>query len=135
MRLLLALAALLLLAPPAAAQSPIAGGGSFNDAPVLAATLESNRKQVERALVEQRHYQRRRVLGGPHLRGLLFTMGARQPLVAYLPVAVADELPLSARFRVRLIAALHLAVDPREVEPAALQVAALGRVVQVRRAH
>ena len=36
MRLLLALTALLLLAPPAAAESPIAGGGSFNDAPVLA---------------------------------------------------------------------------------------------------
>ena len=33
---LLAIAALALLAPAAAAQSPIAGGGSFNDAPVLA---------------------------------------------------------------------------------------------------
>ncbi len=36
MRLLLALIALLVLAAPASAQSPIAGGGSFNDAPVLA---------------------------------------------------------------------------------------------------
>ena len=36
MRVLFALAGLLLLAPSASAQSPIAGGGSFNDAPVLA---------------------------------------------------------------------------------------------------
>jgi hypothetical protein len=35
-RLLLALIVLLVLAAPASAQSPIAGGGSFNDAPVLA---------------------------------------------------------------------------------------------------
>jgi Ca-activated chloride channel family protein len=34
-RLLLALLVLLVAAPSAAAQSPIAGGGSFNDAPVL----------------------------------------------------------------------------------------------------
>ena len=36
MRLLLALVAVLVLAAPASAQAPIAGGGSFNDAPVLA---------------------------------------------------------------------------------------------------
>jgi len=35
-RLLLALVAVLVLAAPASAQAPIAGGGSFNDAPVLA---------------------------------------------------------------------------------------------------
>jgi hypothetical protein len=35
-RLLLAVALLLVLAAPAAAQAPIAGAGSFNDAPVLA---------------------------------------------------------------------------------------------------
>jgi hypothetical protein len=35
-RLVLALLVLLVAAPSAAAQSPIAGGGSFNDAPVLA---------------------------------------------------------------------------------------------------
>ena len=36
MRVVLAMALVLALAPPASAQSPIAGGGSFNDAPVLA---------------------------------------------------------------------------------------------------
>ena len=36
MRLVLAMALVLALAAPASAQSPIAGGGSFNDAPVLA---------------------------------------------------------------------------------------------------
>ena len=36
MRLVVAIALVLALAAPASAQSPIAGGGSFNDAPVLA---------------------------------------------------------------------------------------------------
>ena len=36
MRVVLAMALVLALAAPASAQSPIAGGGSFNDAPVLA---------------------------------------------------------------------------------------------------
>ncbi|WP_437310175.1 DUF2169 family type VI secretion system accessory protein [Sorangium sp. So ce388] len=89
-------------------------------------------EQVGRALLEQRHYQKRRVLGGPHLRALLHVKGEKQPLVIYLPASIAEDLPLSARFRARLIAAVHPAIDERETEPAALQAAALGRVVQVR---
>lgn len=92
-------------------------------------------EQVERALLEQRHYQRRKVLGGPHVRAMLYTFGARHPLVTYLPVEIADELPLSPRFRVRMIAAIHLAIDAQEVEPAALCAAAIARVVQVRGAR
>ncbi|WP_437626051.1 DUF2169 domain-containing protein [Sorangium sp. So ce1151] len=88
--------------------------------------------QVERALLEQRHYQKRKVLGGPHLRALLRVTGEKQPLVIYLPASIAEDLPLSTRFRARLIAAVHPAIDERETEPAALQAAALGRVVQVR---
>ncbi|WP_437490198.1 DUF2169 domain-containing protein [Sorangium sp. So ce1014] len=89
-------------------------------------------EQVERALLEQRHYQKRRVLGGPHLRALLHVTGEKQPLVIYLPASIAEDLPLAARFRARVIAAVHPAIDEREAEPAALQAAALGRVVQVR---
>ncbi|WP_437977947.1 DUF2169 domain-containing protein [Sorangium sp. So ce295] len=94
--------------------------------------VELANEQVERALLEQRHYQKRKVLGGPHLRGLLRVAGETQPLVIYLPASIAEALPLSARFRARVIAAVHPAMDEREAEPVALQAAALGRVVQVR---
>ncbi|WP_441287327.1 DUF2169 family type VI secretion system accessory protein [Sorangium sp. KYC3313] len=94
--------------------------------------VELANEQVERALLEQRHYQKRKVLGGPHLRGLLRVAGETQPLVIYLPASLAEALPLSARFRARVIAAVHPAMDEREAEPVALQAAALGRVVQVR---
>ncbi|WP_437592919.1 DUF2169 family type VI secretion system accessory protein [Sorangium sp. So ce1000] len=94
--------------------------------------VELANEQVERALLEQRHYQTRKVLGGPHLRGLLRVTGETQPLVIYLPASIAEALPLSARFRARVIAAVHPAMDEREAEPVALQAAALGRVVQVR---
>ncbi|CAN92863.1 hypothetical protein sce2704 [Sorangium cellulosum So ce56] len=94
--------------------------------------VELANEQVERALLEQRHYQKRKVLGGPHLRGLLRVTGETQPLVIYLPASIAEALPLAARFRARVIAAVHPAMDEREAEPVALQAAALGRVVQVR---
>jgi hypothetical protein len=97
------------------------------------ATLAAVDGQVARALVEQRHYQRKKVLGGPHLRGLLHEPGAEHPLVVYLPAALADELPLASRFRVRLLAAVHLAVDENEREPVALAAVAVARVVSMSR--
>jgi hypothetical protein len=97
------------------------------------ATAAAVDAQVERALLEQRHYQRRKVLGGLHLRALLHAAGERAPLVAYLPAEAAEALPLAARFRARLIAAVHAGVDEQEVEPLALGVAALGRVVAIGR--
>lgn len=97
--------------------------------------VELASEQVERALLEQRHYQKRKVLGGPHLRALLHVAGETQPLVIYLPASIAEALPLSARFRARAIAAVHPAMDEREAEPVALQAVALGRVVQVRQSR
>jgi hypothetical protein len=86
--------------------------------------------QVDRALLEERRYQKRKVLGGPHLRALLFLEGPdRPPVVVYLPEAIADDLPMAARFRARVVAEVHLAVDESEMDPAALRAAALGRVV------
>ncbi|NUP05678.1 MAG: DUF2169 domain-containing protein [Polyangiaceae bacterium] len=92
-------------------------------------------EQVQRALLEQRHYEKRKVLGGSHLRALLLVQGETQPLVTYLPASIAEDLPLAQRFSARVIAAVHPAVDEREVEPVALQAAALGRVVQIGRAR
>jgi hypothetical protein len=93
-------------------------------------TLEYVEAQVERALLEQRHYQRRKVFGGKHLRGLLFAVGSKDPTPAYLPEALAEELPMYARFRARIVAEVRLGEDQYESHPAALNVLALGRVVE-----
>ncbi|WP_437518064.1 DUF2169 domain-containing protein [Sorangium sp. So ce1099] len=84
--------------------------------------------QAERALLDQRHYQRRPVFGGPHLRALLQPPGSSQQLPAYLPAALAQQLPLYQRFRARIVAELHLQVDQHESHPIALRVLALARV-------
>ncbi|WP_438044921.1 DUF2169 family type VI secretion system accessory protein [Sorangium sp. So ce128] len=84
--------------------------------------------QTERVLLDQRHYQKRPVLGGPHLRALLQPSGSSQQIPAYLPEALAQQLPLYQRFRSRLVAELHLQVDQSESHAVALRVLALARV-------
>ncbi|MDI3284685.1 DUF2169 domain-containing protein [Polyangium sp. 15x6] len=86
---------------------------------------------VARALCEGRHYQRRRVLGGNHLRALLRAPGERHPLVVYLPAVIADDLPLFGQFPARILGEVHFAVDPEEKLPIALRAVALGRVVRM----
>ena len=83
--------------------------------------------QTERVLTEQRHYQRRTVFGGPHLRALLHA-GGPTPIPAYLPESAAKVLPLHPRFKVRLVAEVHLQIDPYETHQAALRGVALARV-------
>lgn len=84
--------------------------------------------QTERVLLEQRHYQKRTVLGAPHLRALFHLAGAQAPVPAYLPAAAAPRLPLFQRFRARLLATCHIAEDQNETHPAALKVLALARI-------
>jgi hypothetical protein len=87
--------------------------------------------QTERALAEQHSYQHRNVLGGRRQRALLHfpqdTSSSPAPLVAYLPDAVASSLPLHPRFKARVIARVHLPLDPYEQGPA-LEVLALARL-------
>jgi hypothetical protein len=96
--------------------------------PVQLAQLDA---QIERSLVEQRLYQHRKVLGGRRQRALYHPPGSDgsrsggpSPLVTYLPDAVESKLPLYARFKARLIARVHLNLDPYEqglaLEPLAL---------------
>ena len=90
--------------------------------------------QTERTLVEQRRYQHRRVLGGRRQRALfhVFDGGSTvkpPPHVAYLPETVADRLPVSARFKVRVVARVHLPLDQYEQGSLALEVLALARLV------
>lgn len=83
--------------------------------------------QTERALLEQRHYQKRMFKGEPHLRALLQAPGDRGPALVYLPEAVADKLPLYQRFGARIIAEAHLTVDQYEGHPYVLEALALAR--------
>lgn len=83
--------------------------------------------QTERVLTEQRHYQRRTVFGGQHLRALLHA-GGPNPIPTYLPEATAKVLPLYPRFKVRFVVELHLQIDPYETHQAALRGVALARV-------
>jgi hypothetical protein len=85
--------------------------------------------QVERALLEQRHYQRRPVFGGPHLRALFTPAGSARPLPAYLPDALAQKLPLYQRFKARIIVEIHPQLDQYETSPLGLRVVALGRAL------
>jgi hypothetical protein len=86
--------------------------------------------QTERALLEQRRYQRRAFRGQPHLRALLHPSGDRGAMLVYLPEALCDRLPLYQRFGARLIAEAHLSVDQYETHPCALEALALARDVQ-----
>jgi hypothetical protein len=85
--------------------------------------------QVERALLEQRHYQRRAVFGGPHLRALLIPSGASQPLPSYMPDALAQKLPLYQRFKARLLVEIYPQLDQYETSPLGLRVIALARAL------
>lgn len=90
--------------------------------------------QTERALVEQRCYQHRKVLGGRRQRALFhFTPAGAAPMVTYLPDAVAERLPISARFKVRMIARVHVSLDDYEQGPLALETLALARLVTLPR--
>jgi hypothetical protein len=82
---------------------------------------------VQRILIEERCYLRRKLLGGTHIGGLLALAGGGAPVPTYLPEELAEKLPLYAKFRVRAIAEPHAQQDPAESEPIALRVLALGR--------
>lgn len=102
--------------------------------------------QRERALLEQRQYQRRAVFGGKHLRGLLRLSGPEPgagprpgsgakpaptgPTVVplYLPEALAEGLPMYPRFKARVVAEVRLPADRYETHPAALRALALARL-------
>lgn len=93
-----------------------------------ASYLESH---AERAVLERRLYQKRELHGAPHLRAALYLGGTTRPVPAYLPELLSTKLPLYPRFRVRLLAELHLSEDPLDAHEASLRVVALGRVLSL----
>ncbi|MFO0612800.1 MAG: hypothetical protein U0414_09445 [Polyangiaceae bacterium] len=82
-------------------------------------------EQIARALMRERAYARRRVLGGDHLR-MTFRAGPRSA-PAYLPNVVSDLLPMFSRVHVRLIAEIEPRADGAEESPVSLRVGALAR--------
>jgi hypothetical protein len=89
--------------------------------------------QVERVLLEKRHYQRREIFGAPHLRGLLQMAGSSAPIPTCLPEKLASLLPMYQRFKVRLVAQAELSVDQYESHQAALRGVALARTMHLAR--
>lgn len=85
--------------------------------------------QTERALLEQRHYQKRVFAGAPSLRALLQAPADKGSMLAYLPADVASKLPLYQRFPARLVAEAHLSADQYESHPFALKILALARQI------
>lgn len=84
---------------------------------------------TERILLEQRHYQRRTLLGQVWIRALLAAPGASIRVPTYLPHSLARELPMFKRFPARMIAEVRVQADQYESHPSALRVVALGRVL------
>jgi hypothetical protein len=84
---------------------------------------------VERALLQKRKYQTRLLFGGPHLRISLHVAGCEEPVPTYLPASLATELPLYARFGVRIVAELLHRQDQYESSELALRALAVARVL------
>lgn len=85
--------------------------------------------QTERALTEQRRYQKRVFDGAPVVRALFQGPNDAAPMLAYLPEGAKKHLPLFQRFPARLIAEGHLSADQYEPQTFALKVLALARSI------
>lgn len=85
-------------------------------------------REVAHSLLVAGQTQSRELFGADHLRVLLHAEGSPYPLVAYLPKAAADHLPLMARMPVRALAEVHPPQDPDDPGPVALRIRALARL-------
>jgi hypothetical protein len=85
---------------------------------------------VERALLEERRYARRKLFGGEVLRAVV-SLGDTRHLPCYLPASLTDKLPMLIGFSARLVAELHAKQDQYEPSPHALRAVTLGRVIDV----
>jgi hypothetical protein len=101
---------------------------TFASAPhgVPAGYLET---RADRLLLEQRHYQKRTLLGREWIRALLTPPGEGGAIPTYLDAGMARDLPLFQRFAARAIVEVRLQLDQYESHDRALRVVALGRLV------
>jgi hypothetical protein len=87
--------------------------------------------QSQRALLEQRHYQKRTFAGAPHIRAEIQPPGDQATMLVFLPEPAANALPLAPKFSARLVCCAHLVTDQDEPFSFALQVLALGRLAPI----
>ncbi|MFO0588381.1 MAG: DUF2169 domain-containing protein [Polyangiaceae bacterium] len=85
--------------------------------------------QVTRAVLEERHFKRRTVLGEVRIRAEL-AMPSGESIPAYIPATVATKLPMLSAFPAVVLADLRPREDAQESHAEALLVWALGRVVR-----
>lgn len=98
-------------------------------AAALAAALRADGADlgpVDRALVLRRAYQRRLLLGGPHLRALLH-MKDGDAIPCYMPDVVVSQLPLATRFGARLLVEVLPRKDDEESSALCLRVRGVAR--------
>lgn len=81
---------------------------------------------VQRMLIEQRAYKRKTVFGRSWIRAEIQSSTAAVP--AYLPDALAAELPMYRRFAARLLGEVDMREDEYESSPCLVRVCALARV-------
>ncbi|NUP07198.1 MAG: DUF2169 domain-containing protein [Polyangiaceae bacterium] len=84
-------------------------------------------QQVQRALLEQRHFKQRNVFGGPHLRVDLLLSKSERPFVGYIDATASAKLPLLPSIPFIALGELRPREDALEQQPEAFYVAALGR--------
>ena len=85
--------------------------------------------QVTRAVLEERHFKRRTVLGEVRIRAEIATPSG-ESIPAYIPATVATKLPMLSAFPSVVLADLRPREDAQEAHAEALLVWALGRVVR-----
>ncbi len=84
----------------------------------------------ERALLEQRRYQRREVLDATWIRAVLTVHAGDLPVPTYLPIALEKRLPLFKSFAARAVVEAIPQQDQYESHPLALRVVSLARVIR-----
>lgn len=84
-------------------------------------------QQMERVLLSERHYQKRKVFGGRFVRCLVWLPGEPHAVVGYLPEEVGTKLPMWRRFRARLIVEVWPGQDQYEASPTAVRGFAIAR--------
>jgi hypothetical protein len=85
--------------------------------------------QAQRIVVTERCYQYRELWGRRWLRATFTPVHSDVPFTTYLPIEVAEYLPLIDQFFARVIAHVDLREDQFETHPLALKVCAIARVV------
>jgi len=86
---------------------------------------------AERALLGQRLFQKRTILGKTRLRSLFTPAGGASPIPLYLPESLTSQLPMFQRFRATIAAEAQGQQDQFESHPVALLALALGRLLPV----